>query len=415
MQGMGAALTEIERGIERFPDDKEMLALAAGYCNRLQKYEAAIDYNRRVLNVDPLYKTAYNNLAYIYNTLGEYESAIEAINTYICLAPDEANPYDTRGEIYANNGRIDLAIASYRQALEIKPDFRESRTMLGDIYLLQGNHDEAGRLFHSIAEDKDYETRVMGRMYLAKSPTFQGKFQEALQILEAGIARDLEENPNSTRHVDTGFKHFAMAWLYLELGEYEAAIREFHTHMEIYREAYPGLGNHDRHEYIQLLAEAGRIQLAEQTLVEYADDLGRMEYPESYLEYARGCIAFAKQDYPAAVDHLTAAVRAFNNFPTRFLLARAYQEAGRLSDAVSEFEGLLNRYSILRVAWAIRSVKMHYYLGLAYERSRWYDKAADQYAIFLNLWKDADHPVAERADAAERLQRLREQSGGLLP
>lgn len=415
-QNIVAALDEVERGIERYPDDKEMLAIAADYSNRLQKYEAAIAYYQRILQVDPLYKSAYNGLAYLYDALGEYEPAIDAINAYIRLAPDEANPYDSRGEIYARNGRVDLAIASYHKALEIRPDYRQSRTMLGDICVLQHRYDEADTWFQGIANDPDYSTRVMGRMYLAKVPIFEGKFQEALRVLQEGIARDEEENPDSTPHVDTGYKHYSMAWIYLELGEYDRAIREFQTHMEIFLEAYPRTINYDRHEYIQLLAEAGKLEQAEQTLDEYARDLARKGYPDGYVEYARGCIEFAKKNYPVAINHLTVAARAFNNFPPHFMLARAYQEAGRLSDAVGEFETLLNEYSVLRVAWGIWSVKMHYYLGQAYEQSRWYDKAAEQYTIFLDLWKDADHPVAELTDAAQRLAQLRTQSqSGILP
>jgi len=407
-QNAVSALAEIERGIERFPDDKEMLAIAATYCERLQKYQAAIDYYHRVLKVDPLYKTAYNNLAYIYEPLGEYELAIDAINAYIRLAPDEANPYDSRGEIYARNGQVNLAVESFHKALEINPEYRPSRTMLGDICLIQGKYDEAERWYRGLATDKEYTTRVMGRMYLPWIPAYQGKLYEALRLLQEGIARDLQENPDSIRNVDTGYKHNNMARIYLELGDFPAAVREFQEHMEIFREAYPGTVHYDRHEYILLLAEAGELEMAGQVLDEYARDLASKGYPQYHVAYARGCLEFARKNYAAAVDNLTIAAKVFNDFPTRFLLARAYLTAGRLSDAVNEFESLLNHYSHLRIAWAIYSVKMHYYLGLAYEQSSWYDKAIEQYTIFLETWKNADHPVDELADAAERVHRLRQ-------
>lgn len=250
----------------------------------------------------------------------------------------------------------------------------------------------------------------MGRLYLAQIPLAQGKFSEALQILAEGIALDRSDNPDTVRHVDTGFKHNLMARIYLELGEDDRALQEFCTHMDIFREAYPTTVNFDRHQYIQLLAETGRSDLAGQFVEEYARDLSDQKYPLSYVEYARGSIEFARENYPAAIDHLSIAAHAFNDFPSDFMLGRAYLADGRLSEAVRVFEALLTHYSGLRAFWSIWSVKMHYYLGLADEQSHWYDKAAEQYSIFLETWEYADYQVPELTDAAQRLSLLHPKS-----
>jgi len=61
-----------------------------------------------------------------------------------------------------------------------------------------------------------------------------------------------------------------------------------------------------------------------------------------------------------------------------------------------------------RLFHGLENIKMHFYLGRAYEESRWYDKAAEQYRVFIDTWKDADHGFPELADARERLKRLQE-------
>jgi len=55
-------------------------------------------------------------------------------------------------------------------------------------------------------------------------------------------------------------------------------------------------------------------------------------------------------------------------------------------------------------------VKAHYYLGQAYERSGWTDKAIEQYETFLDIWKDADKGIEEMGEAGERLRALKMKS-----
>jgi hypothetical protein len=52
-------------------------------------------------------------------------------------------------------------------------------------------------------------------------------------------------------------------------------------------------------------------------------------------------------------------------------------------------------------------VKVHYFLGLAYEQSGWTKKAVEHYEEFLDIWKDADPGITEIEDARQRLARLK--------
>jgi len=89
------------------------------------------------------------------------------------------------------------------------------------------------------------------------------------------------------------------------------------------------------------------------------------------------------------------------------MLGRVYLEAGELGKAVQQFEGLHSQHADPRLYFGPWTVKSHYYLGLAYERSDWISNAVEQYAGFLEIWKDADSGIAEILDARERLARLR--------
>ena len=75
---------------------------------------------------------------------------------------------------------------------------------------------------------------------------------------------------------------------------------------------------------------------------------------------------------------------------------------------MAAFEKALSRYDdgsrVYRIVWA---AKVHYLLGLAYEKSGWDKKAIEQYEEFLEIWKDADPGIAEVEDAKQRLARLK--------
>ena len=89
-----------------------------------------------------------------------------------------------------------------------------------------------------------------------------------------------------------------------------------------------------------------------------------------------------------------------------YMLALTYLKAGRLDDAVAEFEKQLSRPSLNKIFWAIWAVKTHYYLGIAYEKSNWNAKAIEQYETFLELWKDTDTDHEVITDTKARLARL---------
>jgi len=49
----------------------------------------------------------------------------------------------------------------------------------------------------------------------------------------------------------------------------------------------------------------------------------------------------------------------------------------------------------------------HYRLGRVFEEKGFRDRAAEQYAKFLQYWKDADEKIPEKADARQRLAKLK--------
>ncbi|MDP3024160.1 MAG: protein kinase [candidate division Zixibacteria bacterium] len=402
------AINGLKKIVESYPDEKDAFyVLGQIYYRNLHEFEEAVHYLSKAIQIDPLYKLAYNFLAYTYNEMGDFEKSIWAINKYIELAPDEPNPYDSRAELYAWNGKLDQAIESYKKALEIKPDFYSSQYMLGDMYVFKKDYVKAENCFQALSSSSEKRLRSMGRLYLERIPFYQGKFEDALKVLDDGIAGDRMEQFEGDMNA---YKHFDKAFLlYERQKKMGLALKEVEMGMEIYKKAKPNDPIYGRDGYAFLLTKSGKIAEAEELAKALKKDIEEKN-PKLMFSYwwTLGDIELIKRDTNMALSYLE---RAYKDSPTpsfdlRSHLAEIYLKTGRLDEAVSELERALSRYDDDRV-WSSRAVKAYYLLGLAYEKSGWNKKAIEKYEEFLDIWKNADPGIKEVEDAKERLKRLK--------
>jgi len=397
------AMAILQEAVDRYPEEKDAFYMLGSYSRSLGHFDQAIEYLNRAIDIDPQYKPVYNLLAYAYNDVGNMDQSIRLINQYITLAPQDANPYDSRGDIYAANGRFAEAIESYRSAVEMKPDFNASWLNLGNAYLMIGQYIEAGRCFQQLARGDRQNIRSEGRLYLGSVPLFQGKFEQALRTLEDGIAADALEGTFDWSNVR---KHYLHALLQADQGACDTALQEIDTCLAIRSREFP-----DEHlgflaDCVSLLAKCGELSRAEHTAEMLGDYLGRNGFDLRPYWYARGAIAFAYGDHPAATHHLEQASEGLTDLSYSYLLAQVYLRMERYDDAATTLETIVSHPDFWKLLRKDIIVKTHYFLGVAYEQSNRPGEAIEQYRVFLNLWIDADSGIFEREDARERLARL---------
>jgi len=402
---------ELQKIVERYPQEKDAFCwLGIIYRELLGEPEEAVPQLTKAIEIDPLYKFAYNELAYAYDNIGDFEKSIWAINKYISLAPDEANPYDSRADLYAYNGKIDQTIESYRKALEIKPDFYMSLAKLGHMYLFKREYAKAESCYKELSASAEKDTRSEGRTYLAYIPLYQGKLEQTLEVLDDGIAADRMEEAEEKQNA---LKHFLKATIYEEKRNLDLALKEAEIGREIHEKAYPEDPVDLRPFYTYLLAESGKSVEAEELARVLKKDIEEKDPAQMYFYWvALGFIELAKGDTRVAATYLEEANEKAPSplFQVRFSLARAYLKSDRLGETVAELEKALSRYDDIRAAFAIWAVKAHYLLGLAYEKSGWNKRAIEQYEEFLEIWKDADPGIPEVEDAKERVKKLKVES-----
>ena len=95
-----------------------------------------------IIKVEPSAK-AYANRAMLYRDEGKYDLAIDYYNKALQLNVVDYEAYGNRGNVYFSLNKADLAIKDYKKALSLKPDYHPSLDNLGAQYAKMGQFDSA--------------------------------------------------------------------------------------------------------------------------------------------------------------------------------------------------------------------------------------------------------------------------------
>jgi tetratricopeptide (TPR) repeat protein len=393
--------------LAKYPDEKRAYYLLGLLDYSYGKLPAAIRSFLKAIEIDPAYKIVYNELAYAYDKIGNFEMALWAINKYIELAPDEANPYDTRGEFYALHGMPDKAMESYLKAIEIKPDFYSAIEYVGHIFLLNRQYKKADSCYQILEKADSKFTSTMSGFLRTLIPYNQGRLQQTLHMFDSCL---IVFNDNSLLWSASRI-HYLKSFIYQALHNYNSALRENRLGKDIEIKSSPNKLPDFRFFYIQMLAQDGQFDQARIEAEKLRQDSEKLDGCLHDYWYAMGAVAFEQKDYANAISYLNNIFKSdevCRCFHVHYLLGRAYLESERLADAINEFESQMYIYDYLHIRHAVMNADLHYYLGLAYEKSNWNDRAIEQYRLFLNIFKDADPDLMALYDASARLKRLQQ-------
>ena len=406
---LNGSIREFGLILERYPDEIDALQSRGQIYRTSGRASEAITDFERMISINPAAKDAYNALAYAYSDQGNLDKSLWAINQYIALAPDEANPYDSRGDLYSYNGKPEEAIKSYRQASQKNPGFSSDK--LGYMYLYAGQYEQAESTFQSLTRSTDGAVRAEGRYLIPLVTAYQGQFRRALTGIDQAIAADRKEGYEERWYTT---KLQWKATMLATLGQVEDGISIQSDASQVIRRNEPNNVMYGRSGLVVLNAQAGRAAKAHEILEDLQHDLTAMgDIPASVtsqMEFTKGFLAYYERRYDDAIASFEATIKSQRNVRSAFYLAQACLQRGRQDKAVVELERALTHMDLSRANQPYEGICCIYLLGRAYEQSGWKDKAAQQYRIFLDLWKNADPGIKEIDDARERLAKLQSSS-----
>ncbi|RSL33800.1 hypothetical protein D7Z54_08910 [Salibacterium salarium] len=229
----------VEELISNYPDEGELLTIAAELAVDLDQEEEAIEWLLEVKKEDEVFIRAQMLLADLYQLQGLDEVAETKLKTALQEAPEEPVLLAGLGDYYLERGDFSKSIPYLKQAERLGFEFPE------------GSLD----------------------LRLAEAYSSTGEFEDALSYYERGIKEKKE--PHSL---------FGYGYTALQIGEYQTAIKqlealkdmdpEFVTLYPYLIRAYEGMENYDKalqvtenglsvDEYNDVLyVEAGKLQMA---------------------------------------------------------------------------------------------------------------------------------------------------------
>lgn len=199
--GIEAALT---RAIELNPgysDAQNWLAL--GYVSRGMLRES-LEIYETVVEHDPFYAPAFNNLVTYYGSLGEFEKATVLIDRVERLRGETADTLQARGELAMARGQTAEAVQYLRRAMDIN----DTSTMLHSSYVLTltsiGEYsaalDHAGYLRPIVLQLMGREEEASLAVSKLPAPEEMGMFTFIITLTTYGLAGQMEA---MARYIDS--------------------------------------------------------------------------------------------------------------------------------------------------------------------------------------------------------------------
>lgn len=112
---------------------------------KMEKYDKAIAYYDKAIELNPNHALAYYDRAGAYAEIHQYKKAIADYDRAIELNPNDALAYYNRASAYSEIGENEKAIADYDRAIEIDPDDADAYYFRGLTYQAKGEVAKAVR------------------------------------------------------------------------------------------------------------------------------------------------------------------------------------------------------------------------------------------------------------------------------
>jgi len=357
------AVEECGALIEQFPADSAGTANLALAYFLARDMANAVEFGKRRLELGEYDTSAHYNLAWYYLGAGEFESA-----------ENEA-----------------------LKVIEKNPQYTKSYVILALAGLARGEVEQAAEYYDNLASLGDLG-RSLSSAGLADIAMYEGRWEDALTILEEGIEQDLQAERAAWAARKMAVAALAMWKMGKKTDALAAADRAVGTHQAV-AVLFPAAG-----VYLQAGSENRARALADTLAHRIESD------PRAYAKIITAEILRQKGRYQEAIPIYREAQQIVDTWNGRFMLGRAYLDAGAYAAAHSEFETCFKRRgeaaSLFLDDWPSFHYfpEVHYYLGRAQEGLK-IAGAKDSYRTFLKMKERAGEDALVE-DAKTRLQNL---------
>ncbi len=184
----GEALADLQRSLERAPDDAQVRTYHAHVLKRLGHLAEAEAGYRQALSLQPEQAEALEHLAETLHRLQRPADAEACYRRVLALRPGEPNAHNGLGVVLKNQGRLAEAEAAYRQALALNPRHADALANLGVVLRRLDRLTEAEAHFRQALALQPQSTGAHSNLGVVLME--QGRMPEAEAHLRRALALD---------------------------------------------------------------------------------------------------------------------------------------------------------------------------------------------------------------------------------
>jgi serine/threonine protein kinase/tetratricopeptide (TPR) repeat protein len=351
------AIEELSALVDKYPSDVVGMSNLANAHSQLRQFDQAVAIGSRVAAMFPQNPLRQNNVALYAMYAGKFEDAIAGGKKAAELNPEYALAWVSQGLGSAALGKFDDAAAAYKRLSSINGWQARAALGMADLAMLRGRTGgAAGALEPMLTQKLPPQQMARVQNTLAAVRLAQGRAPEALKLAEAALGSSSDP-----------------------ITRYEAG---------------------------RIIAAAGRAARAK----EIAAELDKSLVPDTQAlgMTLGGEIQLIEGDIRGAVSTFAQSLKSADTWMTRYLLGRAYAQAGEYQDADREFDNCERRKGEATAiyiddvpTWRLIA-PLYYYTGTARAALK-RSTAADSFRTFVELKRDGDEKSTLVADAEKRL------------
>lgn len=424
---MSVAEEWLQKALWFGPRDARTLAGQGEWLVRKERYDEAVPYLRRSIQLNSAGDSAHYFLGTVYAALNRQDDALDQFQTTIWLNPNNAPAHYQMGLIYQKQGNGSAAVEHYQTALHLKPELYTAREQLAK-YL-----EDKGDLSQSLFHWKRLQESYPGDWEMTQRIARLSIKNQQPDVAIAQYRQWMKEHPDDTRRAETGLsvaktelaklkmrdsdyisqgeaKRYVEQALDYQPNNFEARMLSAKLDREMGGAKSPLAGKEPGMVDVALRQssqqpyqsfEQGRLWLARyqfgqaETAFREARRVGEgnrndMVFGELFLdmgmpELAQECFRKVLISQPANASAQMGTYKAKEaQMKSREFMAEALDISNRENWAVSidKLERALTQN--------IKNAEAHYRLGQLYEKTRQYAQAADHYYAYINLAPQGD-------------------------
>jgi serine/threonine protein kinase/tetratricopeptide (TPR) repeat protein len=380
--------------------EQERRKILGDYSVLRRDFDQAIVHFRLLKGLRPRDPAPSLNLAQCYAAKLNFDSALEETKAALEIEPT-AGPQNNLAEIYLLKGDIPNALKTAAKIVQKNSENVRGMENLGWAYLLNNQVAEARETFERMVSfGGDAESR--GRSALADVALSSGRYKEAKQELEAGMAVDRRlGNLFAAEKKQIAFSASSLG----EPGNWSLSDAQ---------RKHEQAGNDP-----QLILLEGLYYARAKRRSELARNFGTLDLAvksnpvptlHSFREMLAAKLALLDSNPGAAVAAAKRAVDMENSSLAWQVLAESYAAARQPAEAISSYEKVLARGAERSQSYDAPAyhelIEMHYRLGVLYQNSDEKSKARTHLEQFLKSWSHPEGKPSIYNDAKARLRRL---------